>query len=59
MTSLLGSMMAAGKKTPEPAAKTEKKKSIPGKIGVKASSSSFSLKAVHSSTILHSLSKYK
>jgi len=35
MTTLLGSMMAAGKKTPEPAAKTQKKKSIPGKIGVK------------------------
>ncbi len=27
--------MAAGKKTPEPAAKTQKKKSIPGKIGAK------------------------
>jgi len=26
MTTLLGSMMAAGKKTPEPAAKTKKKK---------------------------------
>jgi hypothetical protein len=36
MTSLLGSMITAGKKTPEPAAKTKKKKkSIPGKIGVK------------------------
>jgi hypothetical protein len=53
MTRLLGSMMAAGKKTPEPAAKKEH----PWQNWSEASNSSFSLKAVHSSTILHSLSQ--
>jgi hypothetical protein len=32
MTRLLGSMMAAGKKTPEPAAKTKKKSASPAKL---------------------------
>ncbi len=41
--------MAAGKKTPEPAAKTQKKRSILCKFGVKQAAAA-TLKAVHSST---------